>query len=632
MNDSSPVTQSSTTAISQTSTTAKAPAPAHSTSATLLTDSCITMSAATATIESLRATNDALKDINDRLNEQNQSGWKISRAIIVVTSLVAALIVGSNTYREYVALAELRSRSDEMRNQIIDSREHMEESGQKFQTMVADLKKVQLDYSTERDESRTADSLAYRIRCNLEQSLDQMFNRQNPKRALFFADAALTLLHQSRSASPQGPLIQEVVDRYLPIVTLAKLECLWKLGDVAQVSQLAAVAVDEYDCVDACYYDGLARLSLSLTATKDEDTRRSDLARAVDSLTKFVASTQDGDIAELFLAMALFDMGQFVTARDRADRFLSLFPSDADERRKLSTDVRGRISIGVVWRSMADFAVDRRSLPFGDTSSCTIDATAIGVPESQLFERSLERIIRERDEILPNGHDAFVLGAFCTRILSSIRAARFEATGCGPPLDTDSRYLMAEYRVYPPLSNDRSLGIVDNGTLKMRLVTLMPHSISRTRMVGGKPQEDTRIIELPVVERRDLDSLNASIPEARYIDYSWGESFFASPTCAPVEATPVVDGAPAPPDAPAVDAPAVSPDELEPAPATEPAPAAEPAPVDDFPADDNGSTMPSPTPTVSPSQGQTRPKTDSKNSSVILRSRWIDRRGAAANK
>lgn len=198
-----------------------------------------TFSASEATVRALEMTIDALEFSNTRMQAQLDAEWKWAKSIVVTASVIVALVFGTNVYREFVAVSELRERSSQLAVQLTESKTTSQDLRDEVAALRSKYKEAIKNAKTAQASGTFVTETTLRILSLVDFAQDQLIQRHNPQRAQSHLVEADQVLRNARDrlAKTDGQW-KAILDRLSVIVATVRAECAWRLGDVDELQSL----------------------------------------------------------------------------------------------------------------------------------------------------------------------------------------------------------------------------------------------------------------------------------------------------------------------------------------------------------------------------------------------------------
>lgn len=425
--------------------------------------------------------------------------------------------------------------------------------GDEINRLTQNVEKLSAEHRTSIDSAKqqvgtcaAASAASLEILGLISQARDELYVAKDPRAAIKYLEQADRVEALAKKASPDSLEIGTVLSRLRPAVLMLKSEAHLRLTNYFEANALANeligvyCATGECEFVDGYYYRGLSALHMASMEAASPEARTGLLRSCVEDLTKSLGTESMGSFRNVYLASALFELGQFEKSLSHLDQFLNAFPSDTNSRARLSSTIRAQIELATFWKRMAEFS--RKNYDALTLFHCNIPPGAITESDGVLFERLLIRIIENRNSIITeNTARADQLGLFGAIAMSSITRACGSAkqevgsTCCGAAPDPAGyaavevevleRYGLIDAVLLPPKSNDKSLGVTGPEGLEMIRAVLVSQQRTKTiTMQDGRQVEQVYTVFVRQEQTAKFDSEATEIPWDHYLRSTQGQS------------------------------------------------------------------------------------------------------------
>lgn len=513
--------------------------------------------------EVLRSTNDALQR---ELTKVVDAQWWLPKVAFGVGTAIFGILFAKNLWDGQEAISSLKMELGE----AINKRERLEESWKTLTTNYDDLNSrfdlSKTEFLALQEKTVAVDKAAHRIFSLVSLGQSHLHQRQDPARALHYAELAKDELTSANALADKDDNIKQLVNQLASIVWVLRAEAAWQRNDdidmrtvsesADQLLSLGCVEPNSCESNEGRFYRGIVDLWSGADPGDSigEDVRRKRLERCVNEFRHENSIGGNAAVASLYLGATHFELGEYTKCVTEMETFLGRHPRSKSERERLSSRTRAELAIAEAWQRQAKFLQGDMLALEGDFS-CSIDIGAIGPGEGRLFEKLLSNSIRRREERTESlSKDEFIkervgntFGLFAAKVIAALRrsagigncgALTKPESGCGGTngcaggttdgwrelRESIPQVVFNEFKlkpltcIHPELSSDRSLGIVENDRLLMERVVIdqIPYTYSET--IGNATVQKEGVSEVAKFQIVSFAKDSTKIPEGRYVD------------------------------------------------------------------------------------------------------------------
>ena len=239
--------------------------------------------------------------------------------------------------------------------------------------------------------------------------------------------------------------------------------------------------------------------------SKDAEFRREN---AMEASTHFDASVKK-NTSLVYNSLALFSAGEFLRAKDKASLFLTSFPTEGLQQRKLGSSVGAYLELAENLRLLSDFLINPAiELPMFE---CRLNVGDLSIQDARLVDSVVSNAIVDKGDWIKDENRANEFGLYCARLLTSARKAcrgfpeQPEGSACANcgvhggnavSFDTDLARAVERFSLVPTLHDpvlhqNSSFGTKNGEFVKMKWIQLHNETRTRTRPQTRYKEENT---------------------------------------------------------------------------------------------------------------------------------------------